>query len=1005
MTHDFENPGVIREGALPAHAYMIPFADKTGALSGKRDASPYVKSLCGDWFFTYYNRYIDVPKTVAEHINEEQKTIPVPSSWQMQGYGTAQYVNCAYPFPLNPPHVPVNTPVGVYQRTFTLPESFAGRRTHIVFEGVNSFYYLYVNGKKIGYAKCSHLPSEFDLTDVLKEGENTLTVVVYEWSDGTYLECQDAFRHSGIFREVYLLSRAAARLTDIAITAAPSKDYKSGHLTASLSFSSPVSYTATLFDADGKAVASVKDAPVDFTPDEITLWNAEKPYLYTLLIETQNEAIAQRIGFRDIKISEKQELLINGVSVKIKGVNRHDTHPVFGHAIPLDEIRSELLQMKRFNINAIRTAHYPNTSEFLNLCDEIGFYVIDEADVEAHGFVYWRDKKNWGWHAYEENTPAENPLWRDALVDRIVRLVARDKNHPSVFMWSMGNEANYGQNFIEMHRACVAMDKTRLTHYERAIQDRSNLPFDVVSCMYPSYEWFEKEGQEPCGKPFFMCEYAHAMGVGPGDLYDYVETFYRYPNLIGGCIWEWADHAVLLENEKGEKYYGYGGDAGEKYHSGNFCADGLMFPDRTPSSGAYETFAVYQNIKFREKNAKALLFEIENRFNFTDLSELTIKYALEIDGKETSSGVLHGFELAPHARAEVSLPLTLPENASLGVVVRFSALTKAKTIWADAGYEVASAAIELPVPHSIPVFAEKTEAFTVKDDGRELVTVSGDGFAYTFNRLYAAIERIEKNGATILPSRTAFTTRRAPIDNHRGLMAEHALNNDAKLEFDQHELSEPYVTEFSVNEENEGVTLTFQGALTSYSARNLVDDMTVVYRVEKSGMIRVSVSGGCTKNLPFLPRFGMELLLPGDTNAITYYGLGPMENYIDMHHAAGLGLYSTTVKEMYEPYLMPQDHGLRTGVRLLSIKDKDGAGLLFLSDMGFEFAVSEYDAHNVKMAKHPFELIADGKTHLRIDYKNTGVGSTICGPMIKDEYLFNEDFFSYAFSILPINNI
>lgn len=1004
MIRDFENPQMPRSGALPAHAYMIPFADHDAARTAWRDDSPFVASLCGDWSFTYYTRYADVPEDVAKEIKPGQDTVPVPSNWQMHGYGTAQYVNCAYPIPMNPPYVPVNTPVGVYQRTFTLPEGFANRRTHIVFEGVNSFYYLYINGKKAGFAKCSRLPSEFDVTPLLVSGENTVTVVVYEWSDGTYLECQDAFRLSGIFRDVYLLSRAPAHLSDITVHATPTENYRGGTLTAELTFTETTTYTASLLDADGNTLCSVKNAPVNFSLPEVTLWNAEKPYLYALLIETVDEVIAEKIGFRDIRISEKQELLINGTPVKIKGVNRHDTHPIYGHAIPLDEIRAELLQMKLFNVNAIRTSHYPNTSEFLSLCDEIGFYVIAEADVETHGFVYWHKEK--GYHPFDESMPAESPLWRTALIDRITRLVARDKNHPSVFMWSMGNEADFGNNFIEMCRVCREMDPSRLTHYEnatRALTDRKDFPFDVVSCMYPSFEWLEKEGKEPCGNPFFLCEYAHAMGVGPGDLYDYVETFYRYPNIMGGCIWEWADHALLLTNEKGESYYGYGGDAGEKYHFGNFCSDGLMFPDRTPSSGAYEMFAAYANVKITLADTSLPAVTIENRFSFTDLFETLISYRLEKDGQTLTEGTLDGFTLAPHEKATVALPLALPKEAKFGATLLFSVTTKEDQIYAPKGYEIACASLEVPVSRKVSL-PENSNTLAITDDGKEFITVSGEDFTYRFNRLYGAIESIAANGHEHLAVRTAFTTRRAPIDNYRNIKADWVLNQDFKGEFDIHELAELRVDDDTVTKCDDAIEIRFSGALTSYSARNLLEKADILYRVEKSGAISVTVSAERGMTHAFLPRFGMELLLADDKENVSYFGLGPTESYIDMHHAARLGLFHTTVEEMWEPYLMPQDCGLRTDTRLLSVTDKTGAGLLFLADGTFEFAASKYDEHTVKMAKHPHELTPDGFTHLRIDYKNTGVGSASCGPMIQEKHQFREESFTYSFRVLPVGD-
>ena len=996
MRNDFENPTLARGGRLDAHAYMIPHKDKSTALSGVKAKSPYYHILSGDWSFAYYEKYTDLPEDIAEI--DFIDALPVPSNWQMYGYDTPQYANTAYPIPLNPPFVPAETPCGVYSTVFTLPAAFKGRRTHIVFEGVDSFYYLYVNGQRIGFGKVPHLPSEFDLTDVLHEGENTVTVVVYKWSEGTYIECQDFLRISGIFRDVYLLSRAKEYLTDIAIDAVPTNVYKDGKITASLSFSAPVSYTASLYDADGVLIGSIKDAPVSFRVENAKLWSAETPYLYTLLIEYGDECIAQKVGIRDIAVGRHGELLINGSVVKIKGVNRHDTHPVYGHVTPMADIRSELILMKQLNMNAIRTSHYPNTSEFLGLCDELGFYVIAEADLESHGFVYY--KGAYRYEAFDPERPAESSEWTAVHLDRIERLVARDKNHPSVFMWSMGNEADYGQNFIKMCEHCKRVDPTRLTHYERALQDRGNDPFDVVSEMYPTVAKVIAEGKLKDPKPYFLCEYSHAMGVGPGDIYDYVETFYQYPRLIGGCIWEWADHTVILENEKGEKNYGYGGDSGEKYHAGNFCADGLMFPDRTPSSGALEAKAVYQNVKFVFTEDGRV--KITNRFSFTDLSEFDIYCYIEQDGKVIARERLERFSLKPHASKTVSLPLRAVGEVKLAATVNFSVRLKHDTAWAEAGYEIARAQHELVLPKKSILSLPSKGALSLTEGGREHLIIEGNGFSYVINRLSATIAQITVNNVSLLADKAKLSTERAPIDNFRNVRQNWKINDDQRLEYDVHELSAVRVYEETREEKNGAFTVTFKGALTAHATRNLVENLTVSYTIEENGVIHACVSGEKGVLLPFLPRFGMTFVLSDNRDKITYFGKGPDENYIDMCHAAHLGLFKTTTEQMHIPYLMPQAHGNRTDVRMLSITDGLGRGLLFAADEAFEFSASKYSEHAIKMAAHDWDLTGDDRTYLMIDYKNTGVGSGSCGPLTDEKYQLKEDFMSYGFRILPV---
>ncbi len=996
MKNEFENPTLARGGRIDAHAYMIPHKETDAAMEGVKAKSPFYHLLSGDWYFTYYEKYSDLPEDISAVLFDD--ALPVPSNWQMYGYDTPQYANTAYPIPLNPPYIPAETPCGVYQTSFTLPESFAGRQTHIVFEGVDSFYYLYVNGVKIGFGKVPHLPSEFDLTDVLQEGENTVTVVVYKWSEGTYIECQDFLRISGIFRDVYLLSRAPAHLTDIAIDAVPTNVYKDGKITASLSFSSPVSYTASLFDAKGSLIGSVKDAPVSFRVENARLWTAETPYLYTLLIEYDGECVAQKVGIRDIKVGNKGELLINGTPVKIKGVNRHDTHPVYGHVTPMEDIRRELKLMKQLNMNAIRTSHYPNTSEFLGLCDELGFYVIAEADLESHGFVYYRGA--YGYEPFDAERPAESADWTAVHLDRIERLVARDKNHPSVFMWSMGNEADYGTNFIKMCEHCKKVDPTRLTHYERAIEDRDNAPFDVVSEMYATVAKVTAEGKLKDPKPYFLCEYSHAMGVGPGDIYDYVETFYQHPRLMGGCIWEWADHAVVLENEKGEKNYGYGGDSGEKYHAGNFCADGLVFPDRTPSSGALEAKAVYQNIKFTFLEDGKV--KLTNRFSFTDLSEFDILYYVEEDGKVTANGKLERFTLKPLASKTVQIPAVVTGKVKLAATLNFSVRLKHATAWADAGYEIAHAQHELSAEKKSILSLPSKNTLRVTEENKEFITVSGNNFTYTFNRLFAAIEQITLNGVPMFANATNISTALAPIDNFRHARNAWKINDDFRAEYDVHELSSVRVYDETRGDKNANFEITFHGALTSYATRNLVENLTVTYTLEPSGLLHIAVTGEKGALLPFLPRFGIDLTLSSDRDNIVYFGKGPDENYIDMCHASYLGLYKTTVQNMHIPYTMPQACGNRTDVRLLTVTDGLGRGLLFAADGAFEFSASKFDNHAIKMANHQWDLSADERTYVRIDYKNTGVGSGSCGPLTDEKYWVKEDKMSYSFRLLPV---
>lgn len=1008
--NEFENPKMLCEGRLAPHSYFIPYADKETALRDNKELSPYYASLSGDWDFAYYKRFSDVPKDVARCDEAESCRIPVPSNFQMYGYDTPQYVNTTYPIPLNPPHVPVKNPCGVYKRRFFVPDSFEGRKTHIVFEGVDSFFYLYVNGVRVGFSKVSHLLSEFDITEYLVRGQNTLCVVVLKWSDGTYLEDQDCIRLSGIFRNVYLLSRAKDAIRDVFVRAGLTNNYRDGSFVCDIDTVGIPKISVTLLDGENPIFES-EGNHAECLVSSVKAWSAEKPKLYTLLIETEDEHIAIAIGFRTIEISDKKELLINGVPVKLKGVNRHDTHPELGHVAPLSFIENELRLMKRLNVNTIRTSHYPNTSEFYKLCDRIGFYVIGETDVETHGFCYYT--KSVGYKGFTDEYPAQSPLWRDALLERIERHVERDKNHPSIIVWSMGNEADYGDNFIEMGKWTKARDNTRLTHYERSLQvyaegrDESLDVFDIISTMYPSNKYLEaelgkSEPQQKYQKPFFLCEYAHAMGLGPGGLKEYVDSFYKYPRFIGGCIWEWADHSCIIKNENGTKNYGYGGDFGEKYNAGNFCADGLVFPDRTLSSGALEMQAAYQNLCVEAIDLAKGELKFTNRFDFTDLSEYRICFSVEKDGEIYSDGDLV-LPLRPHDSCTVTLPYTLPEKCFFGAHLNITLVTRCNTSYMKAGEEVARVQLSLPVSEERPRLAIARKKLHVEED-EQSITVKGYDFRYVYAKEDGAFTVIEKNGVLLLAEATAITVCRAPIDNYRFLKDAWAIPDNPVDGYTQMDLSEVKFTETNVEVAEDSVTVSSKGALTSYGVRNLVEDLTAVFRITADGVIHVTLGGTVGDRMTLLPRFGMEMVLRNNCDAVTYYGMGPEENNIDFCLHATVDRYKTTVQRMHVPYLMPQDCGNRSHCKWVGITDQLGRGILAVADDEFEFMASKYSANMLKEAMHQWDLKADDRTYLRLDYKVSGVGSGSCGPLPLEQYRLANETFSYSMKLLPIVN-
>ncbi len=1007
--NDFENPRIMHMGRVKEHAYFIPYADISSALKMRPSNSPYYALLNGDWKFKYFERYVDVDKDIELADTSDWETLPVPSNWQMYGYGAPAYHNITYPIPIDPPYVPVDNPCGVYSRVFSVPDTFEGRETHIVFEGVDSFFYLYVNGKKVGFSKVPHVPAEFDISEYVVKGDNVITAVVLKYSDGTYMEDQDFYRVSGIFRDVYLLARAKHSVNDIFAKALLENDYKDGVLTVEADADKASDITLKLFDSFGNLVEEKKGGKTEFKISDVNSWSAEKPYLYKLIIESDGEVIPQDIGFRTVKKTDDGVLLINGAAVKLKGVNRHDTNAALGHVTPTDSIRSELKLMKKLNINTIRTSHYPNTSEFLHIANELGFYLIDEADFESHGMVCCgKGESCWsGYNAFDEFTMAQGEMWYEQAMDRVKRMVERDKNNPSVIMWSMGNESDYGDNHIAMGNWVKKKDNTRLVHYERADGvnykdvDGHKMPFDVESYMYPDPKTCEERLRKKSKLTFFLCEYSHAMGCGPGDIADYWDVFYKYKRACGGCIWEWADHAVILEDENGNTTYGYGGDSGEIASPDNFCSDGLVFPDRTPSSGALEAKAVYQYVKFDAVDLANGIISVKNLYDFTNLSDFEISYAVECDGKIIKRGKAANTALKPHATKRIKLGYTLPEFCKTGCHLNISVTLKDDTDWSEAGYEVAFAQFELPVEAFGKLDAvEFSNLFEEVSD--EFITVSGYNFRYVFNKYYNSFDVLEVGGCDILADRTSYGTKRAPIDNFRIAKKEWVIPQGESSMYDINETAGIKVYDVSSEFDADGnYVINVQCAVTSLGRLNLVDNMNTRYTIHKNGVIKTEVSAenGC---LSFLPRFGMEIVLADNKDNVEYYGMGPEENYIDMHHHAKTGLYKTTVQDMHVPYVMPQDCGNRTNVKWVCVYDILGRGIMVSANDKIEFAASKFTEEEISAAKHQWDLEEGSETFLRIDYKVTGVGSGSCGPLTDEKYRLNEKKIEYSFDILPV---
>jgi len=1034
MEMDWQNPEILHRNREKERAYFIPFHSEESAvgLHDHRGASRWFRLLNGDWAFRYFERCADAADGLFAKDCPlcDWDTIPVPLNWQMADYDVPQYTNVDYPFPVDPPFVPDENPAGVYARDFVLPEDWDGRDTFAVFEGVNSCFYLYVNGENVGYSQGSRMQSEFNIAARCRPGKNRIALKVLKWCDGSYLEDQDSYRLSGIFRDVYLLSRSKNRVRDVSLSAELDSGLKDAVLSVGLEREgNGGAQTAgfKLLDPEGKTVVEGGvgfGAAASFAVSGPRKWNAETPWLYKAVVEFEGEWIPLDFGFRKIEVAPSCALLINGVGVKLKGVNRHDTDPVLGHYTPLDHMRRDLELMKRHNINTVRTSHYPNTPEFYRLCNSYGFYVVDEADQEMHGFshMYAFDR---GYKDFAPDSPVELPEWKNAFIDRASRLVERDKNHPCVIMWSLGNETPFGTNLIAMADWIRARDGTRLVHFEggsRAVRENPDKNYDdscldVCSTMYMDLEGVEKEGKnaQNDGRPFFLCEYAHAMGNGPGGVADYWELVEKYPRLVGGCVWEWADHAVMLKDENGKAYYGYGGDMGEFPHAGNFCNDGCVTPDRKPYPGLRGIKAVYQYARAKLVGAEAsrITFELANLHDFIDLSHVCVSWKLESDGEILADGTLAVPEIAPKRTGLVSVDVEPPKSAWHGAYLNLSFRLAKSCGWAEMGHEVAFSQLELPVPKAKAVSAAKSGlGLSVREQGGR-VRLEGESFEYVFNRFYGTFESLRRHGVELLHSGPVLGVWRAPTDNDRSVNG--GWPSTAWL--DEHlDRVSGKVYSTCVEKSADGVCITADGSLGA-PARAVLAKTRVKYRVLPSGEIVAEVAADvCERPMPmqhfdmpsrnglmamFLPRFGMEFEMPAGNEGVEYFGLGPDENYADMKSHVRMGLFSTTVSETYFPYIRPQEHGNRGNVKWAAIRDALGRGLLFKAATSFDFCASHFRAADLTKATHAGKLVPRDETVVRIDFKNGGLGSGSCGPYTFAKYLVGDRNIRYSFGILP----
>lgn len=939
-----EDPAVQEKGTLAPRAYIVPFAP-TQRIGMPREKSERLELLNGEWEFEYFDSVIDLPDRFTEM--PFTKRIPVPSNWQLHGFDKPQYTNVNYPIPFDPPFVPDDIPVGVYRRSYLNKSD--GMSKILVFEGADSCLYLFVNGRFVGYTQVSHRMTEFDLTEHLCEGENSIVCVVLKWCDGTYLEDQDKFRLSGIFRDVYMLSRPAGAMDNYRVCAD-----MSGEITVEVTGASAA---VELYDGDTLICGGKAEEGSAFTAkiDEPKLWSAECPYLYTLVLRTDDEVIYDRVGFRTVKI-ENGVFTVNGKKVKIFGVNRHDSYPDTGYYADEAKMRRDLELMKAHNINAVRTSHYPNAPRFYELCDEYGFYVIDEADIESHGCVNVYQNLRWDREGGTYNgiaLTASDPMFREGILHRHQLLVKRDINRPCVVFWSLGNESGWGTNFREGAQLVKSLDSTRPVHYEstHCLDGTPDDVLDVVSEMYTSVEgmqeFLQKEGEK---RPFILCEYSHAMGNSSGDMEDYMQMFMSDDRFIGGLVWEWCDHAFPVgEDENGVKY-GYGGDFGELHDDGNFCCDGLVYPDRTPHTGLLEVKQVYRPVRVVKRGGE---YYMQSKLHFVSAEE---RYELRANGE------VIGFELPPEGECKI----VLPDDIS-GDSIKFTLNDRRD------GHEVCFDQFLLSEEDISPA---KTSA-NVEDVIESGLTfeVRAGGTRFVFDRRKAEFTVIERGG-NILEKPMAFNFFRAPTDN-----------DTMRGDWDRLYMRSPAVKVYETVLTREGGCAVIR-AKTAYG-RSIFAPFARVdaeYRIDGEGRLTITASlDADDEKLAVLPRFGLRLFLDKAYDTADYRGYGPTESYIDKHQACRYGDHSAKIGQLYEPYLRPQENGSHWGTKRLKVSG-GASEIVITSAEGLSFSLSEYTQEELASKRHRFELEKCGYSVLCADFAMAGVGSNSCGPLLMEKY-------------------
>lgn len=995
---DWRCRDVLSRNRMKTRPFYVGFESRELALKGDRSASENFASLNGTWKFYYCDQPYHCPEdfSTVDFDDSAWDETPVPSQWQMQGYGKRHYTDALSLFPLTePPTIQAKNPTGIYRRNFHIAED--ERETILRFDGVESAFHVWVNGSPAGYSQGSRLTSEFDISRFVHPGENQLTVRVYQFSDGSYLENQDMWWLGGIIRDVSLIRRPKLHLSDLKIDAWLNEDLTSSDLKIAMelenhSHAVDATLDIVILEADRTIwkesisagsiqEASAKELKTSIPLDQVKQWSAESPFLYTVLVLLHSEGsmlecYSQRIGFRRIEVKDDGLMYINGAALKLKGVNRHDWDCRLGRAITRKEMLWDLTQMKRANVNAVRTSHYPNHPDFYDLCDEMGLYVMEEADIECNQVIYVKDK----------DFLSNNPAWQPAYLDRVQRMIRRDKNHASVLFWSLGNESGYGCNFAACYKMIKSYDPVRLVHYE---EDREAQTADVISTMYTTQSQLEKLGKETWHKkPHIVCEYAHAMGNGPGGLDEYWDVFRRYPRLQGGFIWEWIDQSILHEG-----VMTYGGDYADQPNEGPFCADGLITADRQLYPAMREVKKAFEGMALISLEQETGDGIIENRLDFTDLSAYIAEITIGTPGRILQSQKVHLPSIRPGQRGSVHLydpgvVGQLPQGQDIWLNVHVKYLVP--PVWAEDNPDAAFAQVLL---RKAADASPKAASGKIRAEaGEKEIRVHTENAEYVFDTSEGMLLRCTVNGNPEIIQGKDFHFWRAPIDNDRNVKL------DWQKKLVQHTLNVVHQVALETSENCVRIRV-------KKEYRPYVLDWTILldvsYQIHADGEMEISVSGCPQGDLPkTLPRIGMRMLLPDTCEHVVWYGRGPDESYRDFKQGAPMGIWRRNVTDMYFPYVRPQEHGGHTDTRWVWLGDHH-SGVLFSGSETFSFTALHYSSEQLDAATHTNELIPDKDIWLTLDYMHQGLGSASWGAEATDAQTLVPKPFCFHWSMKP----